>query len=95
VLFGRDVIPNHHALAETSVLFDNCYVDAEVKGPDVLMPVPKVLGDLPQGNGDPKPRQPLNEFNQRNAFRARDARALALPGAAARFSPPARRFAPG
>ncbi len=30
VLFGRDVTPNHHALAETFALFDNCYVDAEV-----------------------------------------------------------------
>jgi len=30
VLFGRDVTPNHHALAETFVLFDNCYTDAEV-----------------------------------------------------------------
>lgn len=30
VLFGRDVTPNHHALAETFVLFDNCYADAEV-----------------------------------------------------------------
>ena len=30
VLFGRDVTPNHHALAETFVLLDNCYADAEV-----------------------------------------------------------------
>ena len=30
VLFGRGVTPNHHALAETFVLFDNCYADAEV-----------------------------------------------------------------
>ncbi len=30
VLFGRDVTPNHHALAETFVLFDRCYADAEV-----------------------------------------------------------------
>jgi hypothetical protein len=30
VLFGRDVTPNHHGLAETFVLFDNCYADAEV-----------------------------------------------------------------
>jgi YVTN family beta-propeller protein len=30
VLFGRDVSPNHHALAETFTLFDRCYVDAEV-----------------------------------------------------------------
>jgi YVTN family beta-propeller protein len=30
VLFGREVTPNHHALAETFVLFDNCYADAEV-----------------------------------------------------------------
>jgi YVTN family beta-propeller protein len=30
VLFGRDVTPNHHALAETFVLFDQCYADAEV-----------------------------------------------------------------
>ena len=30
VLFGRPVTPNHHALAETFVLFDNCYADAEV-----------------------------------------------------------------
>lgn len=29
-LFGREVTPNHHALAETFVLFDNFYVDAEV-----------------------------------------------------------------
>jgi len=29
-LFGRDVTPNHHKLAETFVLFDNFYVDAEV-----------------------------------------------------------------
>lgn len=29
-IFGRDVSPNHHALAETFVLFDNFYVDAEV-----------------------------------------------------------------
>lgn len=29
-LFGRDVTPNHHALAEAFVLFDNFYVDAEV-----------------------------------------------------------------
>ena len=29
-LFGRDITPNHHALAETFVLFDNFYVDAEV-----------------------------------------------------------------
>jgi YVTN family beta-propeller protein len=29
-LFGREVTPNHHALAETYVLFDNLYVDAEV-----------------------------------------------------------------
>jgi YVTN family beta-propeller protein len=29
-LFGRDVTPNHHALAETFVLFDHCYADAEV-----------------------------------------------------------------
>lgn len=30
VLFGRDVTPNHHALAETFSLLDNCYADAEV-----------------------------------------------------------------
>jgi YVTN family beta-propeller protein len=30
VLFGRDVTPNHHALAEAFVVFDNCYADAEV-----------------------------------------------------------------
>ncbi len=30
VLFGRGTSPNHHALAETFTLFDNCYVDAEV-----------------------------------------------------------------
>ena len=30
VLFGHDVSPNHHALAGTFALFDNCYVDAEV-----------------------------------------------------------------
>ena len=30
VLFGRDSAPNHHALAEQFVLFDNCYVSAEV-----------------------------------------------------------------
>ncbi len=30
VLFGRDITPNHHALAETFVLLDNCYADAEV-----------------------------------------------------------------
>ena len=30
VLFGREVTPNHHKLAETFVLFDNFYVDAEV-----------------------------------------------------------------
>jgi YVTN family beta-propeller protein len=30
VLFGRDVTPNHHALAETFTLFDHCYADAEV-----------------------------------------------------------------
>ncbi|PYM62021.1 MAG: hypothetical protein DMD79_11525 [Candidatus Rokuibacteriota bacterium] len=30
VLFGRDVTPNHHALAETFVLLDHCYADAEV-----------------------------------------------------------------
>jgi YVTN family beta-propeller protein len=29
-LFGRDVTPNHHAVAEAFVLFDNFYVDAEV-----------------------------------------------------------------
>jgi hypothetical protein len=29
-LFGRDVTPNHHQLAETFVLFDDFYVDAEV-----------------------------------------------------------------
>lgn len=29
-LFPRDVTPNHHALAEQFVLFDNFYVDAEV-----------------------------------------------------------------
>ena len=29
-LFGRDVTPNHHALAEEFVLLDNFYVDAEV-----------------------------------------------------------------
>ncbi|MCB1693383.1 MAG: bifunctional YncE family protein/alkaline phosphatase family protein, partial [Pseudomonadales bacterium] len=29
-LFGRQVTPNHHALAESFVLFDNFYVDAEV-----------------------------------------------------------------
>jgi YVTN family beta-propeller protein len=29
-LFGREVTPNHHALAEEFVLFDNFYVDAEV-----------------------------------------------------------------
>ncbi|MEZ5561046.1 MAG: alkaline phosphatase family protein [Pseudomonadales bacterium] len=29
-LFGRNVTPNHHALAESFVLFDNFYVDAEV-----------------------------------------------------------------
>ncbi|MBW2270892.1 MAG: bifunctional YncE family protein/alkaline phosphatase family protein [Deltaproteobacteria bacterium] len=29
-LFGREVTPNHHALAETFVLFDNFYADAEV-----------------------------------------------------------------
>ncbi len=29
-LFGRNVSPNHHALAENFVLFDNFYVDAEV-----------------------------------------------------------------
>ncbi len=30
VLFGRDSAPNHHALAEEFVLFDNCYVSADV-----------------------------------------------------------------
>src|SRR3989454_4205162 len=30
VLFGRAVTPNHHALAETFVLLDNCYAGAEV-----------------------------------------------------------------
>jgi YVTN family beta-propeller protein len=30
VLFGRDVTPNQHALAEQFVLFDNLYADAEV-----------------------------------------------------------------
>src|SRR5260370_25316154 len=30
VLFGRDVTPNHHALAEAFVVFDNCYADAHV-----------------------------------------------------------------
>lgn len=30
VLFGRDISPNHHKLAEEFVLFDNFYVDAEV-----------------------------------------------------------------
>ncbi len=29
-LFGWEVTPNHHAMAETFVLFDNFYVDAEV-----------------------------------------------------------------
>ncbi|MCP4640761.1 MAG: beta-propeller fold lactonase family protein [bacterium] len=29
-LFGRDITPNHHALAEEYVLFDNLYCDAEV-----------------------------------------------------------------
>jgi DNA-binding beta-propeller fold protein YncE len=29
-IFGREVTPNHHALAEMFVLFDNFYVDAEV-----------------------------------------------------------------
>jgi YVTN family beta-propeller protein len=29
-LFGREITPNHHALAESFVLFDNFYVDAEV-----------------------------------------------------------------
>lgn len=29
-IFGRDNTPNHHALAEQFVLFDNFYVDAEV-----------------------------------------------------------------
>jgi len=29
-IFGNDVTPNHHALAEEFVLFDNFYVDAEV-----------------------------------------------------------------
>jgi len=29
-LFGRDVTPNHHALAEEFVLLDNFYVDSEV-----------------------------------------------------------------
>lgn len=29
-IFGRDITPNHHALAEQFVLFDNYYVDAEV-----------------------------------------------------------------
>ena len=29
-LFGRDITPNHHALAEEFVLLDNFYVDAEV-----------------------------------------------------------------
>ncbi len=30
VLFGRDVTPNHHTLAQEFVLLDNFYVDAEV-----------------------------------------------------------------
>ena len=30
VLFGRDVTPNHHALAEQFALLDRCYADAEV-----------------------------------------------------------------
>jgi len=29
-LFGREITPNHHALAEQFALFDNYYVDAEV-----------------------------------------------------------------
>jgi YVTN family beta-propeller protein len=29
-IFGRDITPNHHALADQFVLFDNYYVDAEV-----------------------------------------------------------------
>lgn len=29
-IFGRDVTPNHHAIAEQFVLFDNLYCDAEV-----------------------------------------------------------------
>lgn len=30
VLFGREISPNHHAIVENFVLFDNFYVDAEV-----------------------------------------------------------------
>ena len=30
VLFGRDVTPNHHALAEDFILFDNFFVDGDV-----------------------------------------------------------------
>jgi YVTN family beta-propeller protein len=30
VLFGREITPNHHALAEEFVLFDNFYVNSEV-----------------------------------------------------------------
>src|SRR5437762_3152002 len=30
-LFGKDITPNAHALAESFVLFDNFYVDADVK----------------------------------------------------------------
>ena len=30
VLFGRNISPNHHQLAEEFILFDNFYVDAEV-----------------------------------------------------------------
>jgi len=30
VLFGRNITPNHHKIAEQFVLFDNFYVDAEV-----------------------------------------------------------------
>src|SRR5205814_64364 len=51
LLFGRDVTPNQHALAERFVLLDNLYACGEVTGDNTNVGHPGVPDNLPAAPG--------------------------------------------
>ena len=69
-LFGRDVTPNHHALAEEFVLLDNFYVDAEVSADGHEWSTGAIATDFVEktwptnysGRGLPYPSEGLHEI---------------------------------
>ena len=69
-LFGRDVTPNHHALAEEFVLLDNFYVDAEVSADGHEWSTGAIATDFVEktwptnysGRGLPYPAEGLHEI---------------------------------